>query len=384
MHPYLAIQEVADFWPVSLDKCALVLEVSIRDGKRAPLLIGGRDDASFVLAIKTTEGTWPSIPSNEVTVKAILAAARALQDETDEIRKHIDQSCLLTDDNRVVSTLKPEFGSALSVYNSILSPDAFRTKAKGLSAAIDRLEEDLESEHIELLVNAPSSPLTTRPVARRAALRLRPGPVGSRTLPAAGEHCAAGLPVPTRAGSSHMETEKGDELRVRAIYRREDLLEEFEIREGIVIPKEHYRFDRYNVKLDTSRYRQAELTAELEYGRFFTGTRFDILTSFEYRPSPHFSLLADYEQFQVRLPEGDFTTRIARLGIDLASSVTMSWRNLIQWDNETDELTVNSRFRWIIEPGREFFVVLDPFFSRKDRLSLTSTTTELVLKLLRT
>ena len=179
-----------------------------------------------------------------------------------------------------------------------------------------------------------------------------------------------------------METEKGDELRVRAIYRREDLLEEFEIREGIVIPKEHYRFDRYNVKLDTSRYRQAELTAELEYGRFFTGTRFDILTSFEYRPSPHFSLLADYEQFQVRLPEGDFTTRIARLGIDLAFSVTMSWRNLIQWDNETDELTVNSRFRWIIEPGREFSVVLDPFFSRKDRLSLTSTTTELVLKLL--
>ena len=68
-----------------------------------------------------------------------------------------------------------------------------------------------------------------------------------------------------------------------------DLLEEFEIREGIVIPKEHYRFDRYNVKLDTSRYRQAELTAELEYGRFFTGTRFDILTSFEYRPSPHFA-----------------------------------------------------------------------------------------------
>ena len=49
-----------------------------------------------------------------------------------------------------------------------------------------------------------------------------------------------------------LETEKGDELRVRAIYRREDLLEEFEIREGIVIPKEHYRFDRYNVKLDTS------------------------------------------------------------------------------------------------------------------------------------
>ena len=179
-----------------------------------------------------------------------------------------------------------------------------------------------------------------------------------------------------------METEKGDETRVRVVYRREDLLEDFEIREGIVISKEHYRFDRYNLKLDTSRYRQAELTVELEFGQFFTGTRFDVLTSFEYRPSPHFSLLAEYEQFQVRLPEGNFTTRIARLGIDVAFSATISWRNLIQWDNETDELTVNSRFRWIIEPGRELFVILDPSFFREDRLRLTSTTTDLVLKLL--
>ena len=179
-----------------------------------------------------------------------------------------------------------------------------------------------------------------------------------------------------------LETEIGDEFRVRAIYRREDLLEDFEIREGIIIPKEHYRFDRYNVKFDTSRNRQAEIIVELEYGQFFTGTRFDILTSFEYRPSRHFSLLAEYEQFQVRLPEGNFTTRIARLGLDVAFTASVSWRNLIQWDNETDELTINSRFRWIIQPGREFFVILDPFFLREDRLRFTSTTTELVLKLL--
>ena len=48
----------------------------------------------------------------------------------------------------------------------------------------------------------PSSPLTTPPVARRAASRLRPDPEGSRTLPASGEHCAAGSPVPTRDESS--------------------------------------------------------------------------------------------------------------------------------------------------------------------------------------
>ena len=43
---------------------------------------------------------------------------------------------------------------------------------------------------------------------------------------------------------------------------------------------------------------------------------------------------------------------------------------------------MNSRFRWIIRPGREFFIVLDPFFEREDRLRFNSTTTDLVLKLL--
>ena len=139
-----------------LDKeCALVPEVRIKDGKQTPVLIGGRDDEMFVLAIKTTESKWPEIPSNEQTVKAILAAVRASQDEHDEIRKHIDQSCLATDDNRLVETLEPGFGSVRASVWSTLGPDEFRAKADSLSAAIARLEGDLESsEHIELLVNA--------------------------------------------------------------------------------------------------------------------------------------------------------------------------------------------------------------------------------------
>ena len=104
---YLVIHEADRLEPVVLDKeyAALVPEVSIRDGKPTPLLIGGREDEMFVLAIKTSESRWPEIPGNELTVKTILAAARALLDEHGEIRKHIDQSCLATDDNRLVEPL---------------------------------------------------------------------------------------------------------------------------------------------------------------------------------------------------------------------------------------------------------------------------------------
>ncbi len=179
-----------------------------------------------------------------------------------------------------------------------------------------------------------------------------------------------------------LQNDIGDFLRFFIEYRREDLLQDFEIRPDIVIPKDHYRFDRYGFRFSSSRNRPVEVKVSLDYGQFFTGTRLDTKFSVVWRPSSHASLGADYEQFQVRLPEGDFTSRIVRVNLDFAMTAALSWTNLIQWDNESDELTLNSRMRWIIEPGRELILVLDPFFQRDDRLRFDSTTTQMVVKLL--
>ena len=53
-----------------------------------------------------------------------------------------------------LSRTESQFGSARVGAYSTLGPDAFSAKAKSLSAAIAKLEGDLKSEHIELLVNA--------------------------------------------------------------------------------------------------------------------------------------------------------------------------------------------------------------------------------------
>ncbi len=179
-----------------------------------------------------------------------------------------------------------------------------------------------------------------------------------------------------------IRTEVGGQLQLQVIYVREDLLEDFEIRDGIVIPKDHYRFDRYEVEFQSSDKRAYDVRVTATYGQFFSGTRFDTTFRIRWRPSARVSLGAEYEQFQIRLPEGDFTTRIARVNLDFAFSPNLSWTNLLQWDNETDVLTVSSRVRWIIEPGRELVLVLDPFFHRDDRLEFDSTTTEMVAKVI--
>lgn len=175
-------------------------------------------------------------------------------------------------------------------------------------------------------------------------------------------------------------TDFGDFMLLRAFARREELLEDFEILEGVVIPRDNYRFERVRLELQSSRNRPLEVGLTLEHGGFFSGTRFDLIGRLSYHPSPHLLLGLEYEQAAVRLPEGDFTTRIVRANADFAFSPSLSWTNLVQWDNLTEDVTVNSRLRWIVQPGRELVLVFDPFFTRDDRLELTATTTAAVVK----
>ncbi len=152
--PYLVVEELHSFPPLLLDRgCASVDEVGYKDGQPTPLLTGGRPNARFIMAFETMDGSWPDIPSDEQTVNMILAATRASQDAHDEILKRIDQSCLVTDDDRFVCPMSTGFMSARADVVRPLDADAFRETAVSLGATISRMEVDLTSEHIALLVN---------------------------------------------------------------------------------------------------------------------------------------------------------------------------------------------------------------------------------------
>jgi hypothetical protein len=45
--------------------------------------------------------------------------------------------------------------------------------------------------------------------------------------------------------------------------------------------------------------------------------------------------------------------------VNVIFSKTLSWVNLVQYDNVSDTVGVNSRVHWIPEAGREVFLVLN-------------------------
>lgn len=154
------------------------------------------------------------------------------------------------------------------------------------------------------------------------------------------------------------ENTPGDWARFSIEHRREDLFEPFEIHEGVVIPTGSFDWERGRFLLMTSRGRDLRATTDISYGDFFTGSRWDVRTGLEWRASEHFFASAEFERNRVELPQGSFTTDIARARINLALSPDLAWNNLIQYDNVTEVLGSSSRLQWIVEPGSEVFLVL--------------------------
>ncbi len=160
----------------------------------------------------------------------------------------------------------------------------------------------------------------------------------------------------------------GDAVSLELEFNREVLDAPFEIQPGIVVPIGDYRFNRVRGEVATSDARPLSLRAAVEGGEFFNGDRLDIELEAEWRVSPHLFLSFGWEQSDVDLPAGEFQVQIAQARISILPSPDLSWTNFIQWDNVSDTLAINSRLRWIIEPGNEvFFVVNQGFDTRGSR-----------------
>ncbi len=177
-----------------------------------------------------------------------------------------------------------------------------------------------------------------------------------------------------------IEWESGESFRLRAVPRQEVLDEGFEISDGITIPTGTYDFFRYGFSFDTSDRRPLSAEFDFTTGSFFDGTRSDYGVELQWRASMHSLFGLSYNFNDVNLEAGDFNVNLVQAKVDLLFDPFISWSNFIQWDDVSDSLGLNSRLRYIIEPGREFFLVLNQGWSTFDN-SFAATATDLRFKL---
>jgi len=156
-----------------------------------------------------------------------------------------------------------------------------------------------------------------------------------------------------------LQNHLGDRISMTYRPQRENLIEDFEIADGVVIPVGDYDWDAYRIEMRTGPQRRFAANLQVEFGDFYSGERLGVSPTITWRPSRHFLLDLSYQLNEVDLPEGSFTTRLTRLRADIVFSSRLSWVNILQWDNDSNALGINSRLHWIPRAGQEAFLVLN-------------------------
>jgi hypothetical protein len=164
-----------------------------------------------------------------------------------------------------------------------------------------------------------------------------------------------------------MTSRSGDVLFVRFNFDQEVLVDDFEISPGIVIPVGSYSFGDYGVEWRFSSHRKFSGNVAYTSGDFYDGTRDRLFGSVVWQPSPRFRSSVGYNFNDIDLPGGSFRTRLITTGFDIVFSSTVSWVNLIQYDNVSETMGVNMRLHWIPEDGREMFFVVNQTLEDFDR-----------------
>ena len=157
----------------------------------------------------------------------------------------------------------------------------------------------------------------------------------------------------------NVRTESGEHLEWDYIPMFEHLEQAFEISPGVVIPPGSYPWTRYRAEVNTATKRRWVVDAAWWWGGFYGGTLQQLEFGATLKPSRYVALSVQAGRNSVALPEGSFQTDILTLKADYNLTPNLSWANLAQYDNESRVAGLQSRFRWILQPGNDLFLIIN-------------------------
>lgn len=152
---------------------------------------------------------------------------------------------------------------------------------------------------------------------------------------------------------------RNDFFTVFMIDQTEGINESFTLPGELEVEPGEYNFKRYGVFFETGP--QRTLSAEFLYanGNFFGGEREVVELELNWRPNKHFFGGMSFEHNDIVMPEGEFTSKLYSVRANVAFNRKWAWLNLVQGDNVSDTVSLNSRLRYQPRADREFLLVFN-------------------------
>lgn len=125
------------------------------------------------------------------------------------------------------------------------------------------------------------------------------------------------------------------------------------------LPIANYQFSEFFINYNTDRRKILNGEVRVRYGDFFNGERFGLVTGLNVRAQPWGTFGINYEFNKVQLAEGfgETTLHLLRANTEISFSNTMFWTTSLQYNSQSENYNIFSRFQWRFKPMSDFFLV---------------------------
>jgi len=101
-------------------------------------------------------------------------------------------------------------------------------------------------------------------------------------------------------------------------------------------------------------------------GQYFNGTRLNLGGECTYRFIPKGFVSLNFDVNRIRLPEPYYDSNLFLIGpkFDITFTRNIFWTTFIQYNNQIDNVNINSRFQWRYMPASDIYLVYtDNYFA---------------------
>jgi hypothetical protein len=173
----------------------------------------------------------------------------------------------------------------------------------------------------------------------------------------------------------------GDQIGWKMTSSFEWLDEAFTIYEGHTIPEGAYNFFWQTVSFHSAQRRKLWGTLDYRFGGFFNGFRNELKLKAGYKVLIPLFVGGELIRNSVELSDIGFIAYIYRVNMNILFTPDITLYNFVQYDSQSERMGWQSRFQWILKPGREIFLVWNSIISDPyERFQMEETTARLKVK----
>lgn len=179
----------------------------------------------------------------------------------------------------------------------------------------------------------------------------------------------------------NLRSNAGDFFRLEVKFRKEGLLpgEQPLDRIDIFIPPGEHSFERWGGFVRTASHRPWSFQFRVDGGGFFNGDRFHVRPEVEWRPNEHFLFKLRYDYNKYEFPGAqEATTRQITFENEISFNSKASLVTLVQYDNISENIGINMRFRYNLSAGQDIWLVLNHSMERDPAIDDSFHSTETV------